>query len=186
MFEFFQRLDEWIVLFFQDSIRLPFLDAIMIFMSYIGYGGIIWIVVSLSLMTHKRARRTAVVALVAMALCYAFNDLAMKHLVNRPRPFETIPGLTVLTFRPISYSFPSGHACSSFAAAFILSKGLGRKGAVAYILAALIAISRVYVGVHYASDVLVGAIIGTLGALAMWVLCRKNGIIRPHLNPAGD
>lgn len=179
MFDFIQPFDTQVMLFFQNYIRVPFLNPIMIFRSYIGYAGIIWIIISIALIIRKETRKAGIVTLATMLICYTFNDILIKGLVDRPRPFETIPELTVLTFIPGSSSFPSGHACSSFASALILTKFLGRRGALFYILAALIAVSRIYVGVYYLSDVVDGAIVGTIGASIIFMISKKIGRIKP-------
>jgi len=169
-----QSLDAAILLFIQDHLRVALLDPIMILMAYIGQVGSIWIVISLVLIFSFKDRRTGILVIATMLICYIFNDIIVKNIIARPRPFETIPDLTVLGFFPGSYSFPSGHACSSFASAFILSKRLpNRQGRWFYILAAVIAISRPYVGVHYVTDMLAGALIGTLGAMITWKLTKK-------------
>jgi len=177
MFDFIQSLDTQVMLFFQNTLRVSFLNPIMVFLSYIGYGGIVWIIISIFLIIRKKTRKTGIFALATMLICYAFNDLLLKVLVGRVRPYETISELTLLTFTPGSSSFPSGHACSSFAASFILTKFLGKKGALFYILAVLIAVSRVYVGAHYLSDVVAGSIVGTIGASIIFMIAGRIGLI---------
>ena len=101
------------------------------------------------------------------------NDLVLKDLFARSRPFMEIDRLDVLVAFPMSHSFPSGHASSSFAAAYVLAKEFGRKGAWGYLPASLIAISRIYVGVHYLTDILGGAILGTGSAIVLYHLAAK-------------
>lgn len=183
MFDLIQAYDENIMLFFQEQIRNAFLNPIMVFFSYIGYVGTIWIVISLILIGRKNTRRVGIVTLLTMLICYCVNDLIIKEIFQRPRPFETMPELAILTFIPGSASFPSGHACSSFASAYILTRSFGKRGSLAYILAALIAISRPYVGVHYLSDVIVGAVVGTVGAIIIFTVCKRTGLYKsPRLN----
>lgn len=172
MLEIIQAIDTQILLFIQDNLRVPILNPVMVFLSYIGQAGIIWILICVLLMTKKKYRKAGFYTLIIMAVCYILNDIAAKNIIQRPRPFDTIPELTVLTHLPRSYSLPSGHAASSFAAAFTLSRQLDKRGKF-YILAVLITLSRPYVGVHYVSDIIVGAAVGTLGAL-----CCFKGITR--------
>jgi len=179
MFDFIQPFDTQVMLFFQNVLRTSFLNPIMVFLSYIGYVSTIWIIISIVLIIRKETRKAGIFTLATMLICYAFNDLIIKGLIDRARPYETIPALTLLTFVPGSSSFPSGHACSSFAASLILTKFLGKKGALFYILAVLIAISRIYVGAHYLSDVVVGSIVGTTGAFIVFLLARNIGLITP-------
>lgn len=89
------------------------------------------------------------------------NNLILKNLIARIRPYEIINGLVPLIEKPTDYSFPSGHTGSSFAAACILYRKLPKRfGIPALLLAMLIGFSRLYLGVHYPSDVLFGIISG--------------------------
>lgn len=181
MLDLIQAIDSEIMLFIQNNLRTPLLNPIMVLMAYLGQVGTIWIIISLILIVRKKHRVAGIYVLIAMGLCYILNDMIIKELIQRPRPFATVPDLTVLGFLPGSWSFPSGHACSSFASALILTKFLGKRGALFYILAVIIAVSRPYVGVHYLSDIIVGAIMGTLGAAAIFTISRRAGLIKPEI-----
>jgi undecaprenyl-diphosphatase len=98
--------------------------------------------------------------------------LVLKAITDRPRPFETIPDADPLLKATVGQSMPSGHAATSFAGAVILTYLLARAAPFFFLLAAAIAFSRVYVGVHYFSDVLVGALLGAAVALAYLVALR--------------
>lgn len=177
MFDIIQSIDTEIILFIQNNLRVSFLNPIMIALAYLGQVGAIWVIISLILIAGKKYRTAGIFTIITMALCYVINDMIIKELVARPRPFDTIPELIVLTWKPSSWSFPSGHACSSFAAAFTLTKFMGKKGSLFYILAFVIAISRPYVGVHYLSDIIAGSIIGTLGSGIIYLSVHKAGLI---------
>ena len=98
------------------------------------------------------------------------NNLLLKNLVARIRPYETVEGLSRIIEAQVDLSFPSGHAGSSFAAAAAIYLSCPRRiGIPALVLAALISLSRLYVGVHYPTDVICGALIGTAVAI---VICR--------------
>ena len=102
----------------------------------------------------------------------------LKPLLRRDRPSASETDPLPLVDVPVTYSFPSGHATVSFACATILTFALPRLAVPFYALAALIAFSRVYVGVHYPSDVVVGAVLGTLIAIALRTLeavLRRSG-----------
>ncbi len=170
-----QSIDAAILLWIQNNLRGP-LDGIVSAWSQLGHAGTIWIIISLLLVLRKDTRRTGIITLIIMGLCYLFNDCLIKNLVCRPRPFLTVEGLTALT-SPTSWSFPSGHACCALAAANVWWKRLQRRWVrvLLLVLAVLMALSRLYVGVHYPSDVLVGALIGTAGArLLLRLLDRQN------------
>lgn len=173
MIQLIQNFDTEALLFIQDFVRAPFSNAIMVFFSTIGNLGFLWIVFGLVLLIPKRTRRGGFDMLICLAVAYIINDLVIKELVARARPYDAIEGLKILVSPLKSYSFPSGHANSSFAAALVLTLAFGKKGAWAYIPAALITFSRCYVGVHYPSDVFAGMIVGTLVALAVYMLLKK-------------
>lgn len=173
MLEAIQAMDETILLFIQENIRGGFLNSIMVFFTTIGNAGAVWILLSILLLCMKKYRRAGLAVLLVMGLSWCVNDLLIKSIAARPRPFLAIEGLEVLVSLPQSWSFPSGHTCSSFAAAYVLTRELGKKGALSYILAVLIALSRPYVGVHYMSDVFVGALVGTLCSVFFYaVICK--------------
>lgn len=173
MIDIIQNFDASALMYIQDFIRLPFLNAIMVFFSTIGNLGLLWIALGLVLLFPKSTRRGGFDLLVCLAIAYIINDLVIKELVARSRPYETIEELKILVSPLSSYSFPSGHSVSSFASAMALTLAFGKKGAWAYIPATLIAFSRCYVGVHYPSDVLAGMIVGTLIAYGVYMLLKK-------------
>lgn len=116
---------------------------------------------------------------LALAGSLVINNLILKNLVARPRPYEMVAGLMPLIPRPADYSFPSGHTGSSFAAAVVLYGQLPKKwGIAALVLAVLISISRLYLGVHYPSDVLAGALIGSMIGLAVQRLAKTKTKVR--------
>lgn len=171
--EWFIHLERSIMLFFQN-IRTEPVDGIMKFISNLGNVGILWIVICLLLICTKRFRKVGIIGLSSLLFCFILNNLLIKNIVQRPRPFYTIQELSIIIPEPSEFSFPSGHASSSFAAAngiFLASRN--KKAYVLYTLASLMAISRVYVGVHYLSDVLVGALLGILSSLFVYTLYEK-------------
>lgn len=167
-----QALDESILLYIQAHIRCAALTPLMKVMSFLGNAGIGWIVLGVALLIYPKTRRAGLDLLLCLALASALNGLGLKNLVARPRPFLTMDDLTVLVSAPSGYSFPSGHSCAAFAAAYALARSF-RRGGWAYLPAALIALSRIYVGVHYPSDILVGALIGTLAAMVVYWLSHR-------------
>ena len=116
----------------------PVLTVIMKFFTTIGGGGAVWI-------------------LAALLSC----NIALKNLVARPRPCWRREDLEMLIAIPKDFSFPSGHTTASFAGAVCIFSWDRRWGIVAYVTAVLIAVSRLYFFVHYATDVLAGMVLGT-------------------------
>ena len=157
-----QQIDLEVLIYIQAHIRNIALDYIMIFFTKFGELGFCWILLSLVLLINKKYRRVGFLTLVAIALGAIVGDIVLKHLVQRPRPFVAWPNISLIIKAPQTFSFPSGHALSSFAAATVLAKYLRPWAIPLFILAFLVAFSRVYLFVHYPSDVLVGAILGIL------------------------
>lgn len=161
------------LLFLQNSVRMPVLDTIFLFITRLGDAGVIWIALGLALCLPKKTRKTGVTVLLALLLMLVVNDLILKNIVARTRPYEVIEGLQSLDGVKRDYSFPSGHTASSFAAVGVMLQRLDKKWSIpALILAILIAFSRLYVGVHYPSDVLGGLVVGVLLSLLAVYLVR--------------
>ena len=145
--------------------RVRALDAAMVALSVAGRGGTIWLAIGVVLTVAGKMKWQRLAELAAAVLVATITvDFVIKPLVDRHRPFASIPAVAVLEKRPHDASFPSGHAGSAFAAATVLARALPAWQAAWWILAALIAYSRIYVGVHYPADVIAGALIGALSA----------------------
>jgi len=173
------RFEGEILLWIQENLR-GFLDAPMRFITMLGDHGYFWIALAVLLLFFKKTRRAAVCSAVAMIFTLLAVNIALKPLVARIRPYEVIEGLTILVARESEFSFPSGHAANSLTCAWPLFRMLPKKfGVPVLVLAVLIALSRLYVGVHYPSDVIAGAAIGiALAELAMWVVRGIAGKLR--------
>jgi undecaprenyl-diphosphatase len=120
-------------------------------------------------------RRWGVFALTVIAIALAdWSSMGLKSLINRPRPPLRYPEPKTLVPLPHDASFPSGHAATSFAAATMLSFAFPRLAPLLYVLAAAVAFSRVYVGVHYPLDVVGGAALGVVIAVVLELLVRRS------------
>lgn len=206
--EFIASLDGNVLLWIQENLRTDFWDPVALFVTRLGDGGAIWLIASAVMLCFPQSRKTGILTLAALLASLIVNNLIIKNLVARPRPWMNVEGLTVLINKPKDYSFPSAHTSSSFAAAVVICKNattwgmyswktsvwasLAQKvpfwqspswrllscsnyswiGIAALIIALGIALSRLYIGVHYPSDVICGALSGIIIAL---VLCRMEG-----------
>lgn len=162
-----------ILYFIQDNIVSPMLNEIMVFVSVIGEGGAVWILTALIMIFFRKTRTCGILMLCAMMFCYLTGELVAKNLFCRIRPCYQDMSVEMLVSRPDSYSFPSGHSSSSFAAAstaFYFNKKIGIP---ALLLAGLIAFSRLYLFVHFPSDVLTGTLWGIFGAALVIVVYGK-------------
>ena len=182
MWESLLRLDGNILLFIQDMIRNPFLDPIMKIITSLGNAGILWIIATILLLIPKRTRKVGVISACALLASLLVNNILLKNLVARVRPYYAVEGLTPIVTKPSEFSFPSGHAAISFASGGVFYRKLPRKyGVPAVVMAGLISLSRLYVGVHYPTDVLMGILSGTgCSYLGEWAATRlwtqKEGI----------
>lgn len=154
-----------------QSLRSPFLDFIMPYITYLGSGGAVWIVTAVVLLIFKKTRKAGVAILLSLLIGLIVSTLGLKNLIARERPFNTAGALldapSLLIGVPSGqFSFPSGHTVSSFAAATVIMMYNRKWGVPALILAALIALSRLYLYVHFPSDILAGVILGVLFAIA--------------------
>ncbi len=154
-----------------QGLRCEPLDALMIIASLLGSIALPWIISALVLLLRKGERRYGAVISLGMLLGLFFGSLIIKHIVMRERPFNNENGLLTAANLPIPvpsdrYSFPSAHSVTSFAAATGIYFRDRRFGFAAYVLATLIAFSRVYLYVHFPTDVLAGALLGIVCAFA--------------------
>ena len=180
MLETAQILDGTILLWIQQSVRLEWLNPVVEIYTALGNGGLIWVMLSLGLLCWKPTRKAGAVALLALLLGFLGTNVLLKPLVQRPRPYTVVEDLVPLLTSRDPNSFPSGHTCAAFAAgltwAYTLPDRRARKFAV--VLAVCMGLSRLYVGVHYPSDVLVGALVGSGCAMAALALNRRRELER--------
>lgn len=163
MLETLLNIDGGILLFIQENMRNPILNSIMVFITSLGDDGIIWIAATIALLISKKTRKTGVMSAVALLGSLLINNNIIKNIVQRPRPYMTFTDLQIIIPTPSEFSFPSGHTSSSFAAAAVFYRYLPKKlGLPSVILAGVIGFSRLYVGVHYPTDVIAGVIMGIL------------------------
>lgn len=175
LFDLITSADFAILNFIQDFIRCDFLDAVMPFLSFIGEHGLIWIIAFVPMLFFRKTRSWGIIMILSMGLAFFIGEIFIKNVVCRVRPCY-FADIEMLVEMPNSYSFPSGHSSSSFAAAtalFIMNK---KTGVCAYVLAFLIAFSRLYNYVHFPSDVICGIILGILSALLIYFIFKKLGL----------
>lgn len=169
------ELDHSILLFIQEYLRFDFLTPIMKISSMLGNIGAIWILSGILLVLFKKTRMIGVIMLSSLTLCFLINNVCIKNIVARARPFDTYSDLIPLIKKPTDYSFASGHTTAAFASSGILARFLRKPLAVLTIVFSfLIAYSRLYLGVHYPTDVICGFIIGVLGSMLTYYIFSKK------------
>jgi len=160
MFKRIQRIDDKVI----DNIvkfRSPVKNKIMIAASSAGNLGVIWFAICLPFLIYAPGRLTGVNIICSLALTELICELTIKRLVRRERPSNYLADEEQLIHRPKYYSFPSGHTSASFCVvATVLLRGPLLVVIPLFIIAVMISLSRIYLRVHYLSDVAVGAVLG--------------------------
>ncbi|MCA1586876.1 MAG: phosphatase PAP2 family protein [Acidobacteria bacterium] len=137
----------------------------MLAVTDLGGRGFVWVAIALIAFVIPERRADAWRSLLTILVTFLLVDGMLKPLIWRDRPFDVFPDDVLIAARATTSSFPSGHAASAFAGALATSRLLPGARALWFVLAVLIAYSRLYLGVHFPLDVLAGAVIGTLCAL---------------------
>lgn len=153
------------ILYAIQNLHNSILDKIMIFLSTLGDNGYIWIAMAVLLLAVKEYKKCSFAILLSLIFSLLICNVLLKNMIVRSRPCWEDPSIILLISIPKDFSFPSGHTSSSFAAATVLYYNNKKIGIIAYILAALIAFSRLYLFVHYPSDILGGIFTGIISAL---------------------
>ena len=185
-------MDESILLFIQEHIRCAELDPLMITITHTGDYGILCIAVAVILLLIPKTRRLGNILAASLAIEFIINNGIIKNVVARTRPYYVIDELKLMIEEQPDFSFPSGHAgiTFAFAGAFLFSMIFGIPGLsesikfkavtiAVLIYAELLAFSRLYVGVHYPTDVLGGIAIGLATAMAGYFI---EGKLSPWLH----
>lgn len=158
---------DWAILdAIQNLIGGSFMDAVMPKITALGNGGLIWIIIGVVLLISKKHRKAGIFVLAGLLIGLIIGNGLIKNLVQRERPCWINQDFNLLIPSPKDYSFPSGHTQASAIAATIITLYRKKWGAVVIPIAALIAFSRMYLYVHFPTDILGGAVIGiTIGVL---------------------
>lgn len=165
MWEYINLIDISILRFIREYFSSPLMDSIMIFITNLGNRGFIWIIIGIILLISKKYRKIGLAMLIALAVTSLIGEVFIKNIIQRPRAFTTFPDIEIIIKAPLSYSFPSGHTASSFAAAVVLGYYIKNWKYLFYFFAALVAFSRLYLFVHYPSDIIGGIALGVVCSL---------------------
>ena len=167
----FLNLDGDILIFIQDHIRNSVLDVIFPNITFLGNAGILWIALTIIFMFFKQTRKAAICSAIALVGSLLLNNVLIKPLVGRVRPYEVVEGLKLMGKAATDPSFPSGHSAASFASAVAMFPHLPKKAGIPLLIVALmISFSRLYIGIHYPTDVLFGIFDGiVLGIIAILI-----------------
>jgi undecaprenyl-diphosphatase len=157
--------------------RLAWLDDVMVFISWIGNLGGVWVALAVVGFFFAERRPAAFRLWLTMLCVFLVVELGLKSVVARARPFDVVTGLTLLSVPPLSSSFPSTHAALGFAGALAGVRVFAGAGWWLWPLAVLVASSRVYLGVHWPSDVVFGSV---MGCACAWLVLGGDTTSRTH------
>ena len=162
-----QGFDEQALVWIAQNIRSSVLDPIVIFYTKLGNVGLLFIVLTLALLVFKSTRKAGLSSVCAMLIGLVVVNLTVKPLVARPRPWDAMTDFVSLVTEK-DFSFPSGHTTVAFAFALTVCLAAPKRWMkiTAVCIAVLMGLSRLYVGVHFPTDVLAGAVFGSLSGLA--------------------
>ncbi len=151
--------------FIYDNIRCTFLDILMPLITLFGESGIFYICITLGLMIYKKTRKTGFMLAMSLILGLLVCNVMLKPLVARPRPYTVRTDVIMLVEALNDYSFPSGHTVAAFEAATVMVIRNRIAGIIFTVLAVFIAFSRLYLYVHYPTDILAGIVIGVISGI---------------------
>lgn len=161
--------------FIQEHLRFGFLDDMMVLLTRLADDGICWIVLAVALICFKPSRKMGITLGVALLLGLLVGNLGLKNLFARPRPYtvnpDIVPSMLIDTLK--SYSFPSGHTRCCFESGMALFLCDKRWGKAAFVLGGFIGFSRMYLYMHYPTDVLAGALLGLLNGFIAFIIVDK-------------
>lgn len=167
----------------QEALGCPLLDTLTVVISATGDKGIGMILLAALLLCIPKTRKTGIVIAIALALDLVLVNLCLKPMVARVRPYDLGIDLNLITHHPSDYSFPSGHTAAAFAAAVALLAAGKRWMGIGLCYAVCMGFCRMYLMMHYPTDVVFGALFGALcGVAAIWIWNYAEAKGLPRLN----
>lgn len=154
------------ILDFIQTLHIPLLDKIMVGITSLGDAGIIWIILTVIFLVMPKTRRTGSIMLAALIVQTILCNVILKNLFARTRPYDVNTTIQLLIPKLKDFSFPSGHTSASFTIVSALYFAKDSLWKPALVLACLIAVSRLYLYVHYPTDVIGGLVLGILSGYA--------------------
>lgn len=145
-----------------ENVHSAFLTMFFRIVTLLGEGGIFWIAVAVILLFFKKTRRSGICIGASLLIGVIVGNGIIKNVVARPRPYDAIAGIESVVSHLSDYSFPSGHSLCCFEAATALAMNRTKWAITAYVGAVLVAVSRLFLFVHYPTDVICGALLGVL------------------------
>lgn len=173
-----QNFDNSILLYINDKKHGQIMNKIMLGFTYMGNGGTIWIIIAAFLLIDKTNRMAGAAVILTLIISTIIGQGIIKHIVRRRRPCNNRENGDLLIRKPLDYSFPSGHTLSSFAAAQVLSVYFTKYEMIFLIIAFFIALSRIYLQVHYPTDIIAGIVLGLFCSRLIFLILQGSYIER--------
>lgn len=167
------KFDINILLFLKKHMQNKYLDIFMPLITALGNIGVIWIAIAIGLILDKPYRNVGEVVLITLIISTIIGEGFVKHIVRRARPFSLNCDIALLITKPSSYSFPSGHTLSSFAVSGVLSVYFAHYKLIFFAIAFLIALSRLYLYLHYPTDIIAGMVFGLLCSKLIFIIMQE-------------
>lgn len=164
---------EFVILDYIQGLRCEILDSIVPVITSLGNKGYVWIAIAAMMCVSRKYRKYGIILLAVLTAGLIVGNVCLKNIVMRPRPCWINDSVDMLIRMPKDYSFPSGHTLSSAGAATVITGADKRMGIAAIILAVMIALTRLYLYVHYPTDIIAGAFIGFGLGMAGLIIGRK-------------
>lgn len=174
MFNFIQNMDWSVLSWIQETLKCGFLDFVMPLITKLGDVGAIWLICAVIMLFSKKYRKCGIMILIGVAMGFVIGNLCLKPLIARPRPCWIDSTVQMLVPIETDFSFPSGHTLASVIAATIITLNHRKFGFVAIPLAAIIAFSRLYLYLHFPTDVLASVCFGVLIGIAVYLIVKKT------------
>ena len=175
MFSWITDIDINILYYVQDNLRGETLNTVVQFFTSLGNYGLIWILLTIILIGYSDTRKVGIKCAVALIFDVILCNGILKNIVARTRPYDAYENIRCLLPPQVDYSFPSGHTASSFAVIIpvLMEKDTRFLGKIVLVVAIMMALSRIYVCVHYPSDVICGIFVGVLCGMASCYIMNK-------------
>ena len=165
---------EFDFLYLLQNIHNPVLDRIMVAVTTLGDAGILWIILSLIMLGSKKYRKCGVTMIVSLIIMIVFGNVVLKNIFMRQRPCWIDQTVRLLIDNPHDYSFPSGHTYSSIAAAMCIFLNYKKESIISILMALMISFSRLYLFVHFPTDVIASLLLGVITAFIAHIVVNRN------------
>lgn len=175
------KFDNYILCFIKNHVHNKYLDILMPIITSMGNLGAIWIIIASIISLSNTDRLIGYMIVFTLVIGTILGEGIIKNIVRRIRPCNKHNNFSLLISRPLSYSFPSGHTLSSFAASEMLSINYPKYRFIFMAIAFLIALSRIYLYVHYPTDIMAGIILGILCSKLTLMVLQVGYISKIHL-----